>query len=70
MADKNEHRVAWFVGRLTAPFSTKIDYIWDKFLCGDLVTQVKDGQRYTNLPTSLPFCSATTQNGKGWGKLI
>jgi len=26
--------------------------------------QVKDDQRYGNLPTSLPFCSATTQMGK------
>jgi len=26
--------------------------------------QVKDGQRYSNLATSLPFCSATTQNGE------
>jgi len=26
--------------------------------------QVKDGLRYGNLPTLLPFCSATTQNGK------
>ena len=29
--------------------------------------RVKDGQQYSNLPTSLPFCSTTSQSGKGWG---
>ena len=55
-------KVGWLVGRSTSPFSTKIGYIRDKFLGGDLVRQINDGQRYSNFPTSLPFCSATTHN--------
>jgi len=53
----------WLVEILTSPFSTITGYIGDKVLSGDLV-QIKNGQRYSNLPTSLPFCSTTTQNGK------
>ena len=36
--------VGWLVGRLKSPFSTKIGYIRDKVLGGDLVLQVKHGQ--------------------------
>ena len=59
----------WLVGRLTSPFSTKIGYIWDKVLGGVKFSQVKDGQWYNNLPTSLPFCSAMTQNGKAYNSV-
>ena len=48
-----------------SPFSTKIDYIKDNFFGEDLVPPGNGRQRYSNVPTSLPFCSAPTQNGKG-----
>jgi len=44
------------------PLSAQKDYIGDKVLGGDLVLPTKG---YSNLLTSLPFCSAMTQNGKG-----
>jgi len=62
----------WLNGRLTSPFSKKIGYIGNKVLGGDLVPKVKDGQRYSNLPTPLRFCLAMTQMGKhrGSSKLL
>jgi len=50
---------SWLVGRLTPLFGTKIGYIREKVLGGDLVPPG------SKPPTSLPFCSATTWNGKG-----
>jgi len=36
--------IGWLVERLTSPFSTKIGYIGNNVLGGDLVPPVKDGQ--------------------------
>jgi len=41
-------------------FGTKIGYIRDKVLGGDLFRHVKEGQHYSDITTSLPFCSTTT----------
>jgi len=53
--------VAWLVERLTTPFSTKIGYIGDKILGGDL-DPPRSG--WPTIQTSLLFCFATTQNEK------
>ena len=55
------HNVSHFrqrlVGRLTSPFSTKIGYIGNKVLGGDLVRQVEDGLANDTVGlTSRPRC--------------
>ena len=61
------HWIGWLVGRLTSPFSTKIGYIGNKVLGSANLKMTND--TVTSQPRCL-FCSATTQNGKGYGRLI